>query len=398
MMNGIKWNQHKWLASSLIIMALTLVGMNFLMGNKPIVCRYQHEWYWPALKGKLSAGTLLAKDLLDLGAGDFSKLHYQFVVWPLLHKDPQQTHTQYAWLPPGAKTNEGLKFSLGTYELGKDVLSGCLTGFSRSMWLALLSMFWSIVVGSLLGSWPVYQSVKLPRWSIMSIILLGVGFVWLAIVLLSALEQRVHHMIFYVQLIAGGLIFVLLSASMVNKSPQTRFSSDRWSLAYLEIFKSIPAVIFLLILIQLFPQPGLLLFSLIIAFLYTPIIVKYSRAFAYNIMTKPFLEALTISGASNRRIYFRHVLPMVFMDLFPIAILGMANIILLETSLSFLGLGFSVDTISLGSLLQSARSNPSAWWVVLFPGALIFWMVFTLQSFGKALGNSTGARNISLEG
>ncbi len=122
-------------------------------------------------------------------------------------------------------------------------------------------------------------------------------------------------MIFYVQLIAGCLIFVLLSAGMVNKSPQTRFSSDRWSLAYLEIFKSIPAVIFLLILIQLFPQPGLLLFSLIIAFLYTPIIVKYSRAFAYNIMTKPFLEALTISGASNHRIYFRHVLPMVLYGL-----------------------------------------------------------------------------------
>ena len=61
---------------------------------------------------------------------------------------------------------------------------------------------------------------------------------------------------------------------------------------------------------------------------------------------------------------------------------GLANIILLEASLSFIGIGLGVDEISLGGLLYSARSNPSAWWVIVFPGLLIFWLVILFNQIG----------------
>jgi peptide/nickel transport system permease protein len=56
-----------------------------------------------------------------------------------------------------------------------------------------------------------------------------------------------------------------------------------------------------------------------------------------------------------------------------------------ESTLSFLGLGLPLDEISLGSMMHSARNHLSAWWVVLLPGLLVFWMVFSFQKLGKIL-------------
>ena len=64
---------------------------------------------------------------------------------------------------------------------------------------------------------------------------------------------------------------------------------------------------------------------------------------------------------------------------------GIASSILIESSLSFLGIGVPQDMVTWGSLLAAGRENYSAWWLVVFPGAAIFLTVTAYNFIGEGL-------------
>ncbi len=99
-----------------------------------------------------------------------------------------------------------------------------------------------------------------------------------------------------------------------------------------------------------------------------------------------FVEAARSLGASNLRILFRHVLPQSFPSIIVAATLGVAYAILLESSLSYLGLGVQTPTPSWGNMLSNARtylwSQP---WLTVYPGVLIFLTVLLYNWLGDGL-------------
>jgi len=382
------WVKHKGLLTSLMLMAVLLICKPLLIGNKPLLCKYENEWYFLMLAEKPGSGSLLAQDLSAKAQGDYRQLYYGFSWWPMILKDPAWLDPGKAWQGPFTRDSRNQLCIFGTYELGRDVLAGCLTGFYNSMCLALLSMLWSLLFGLILSSSAVYQSARASKISVISALSAFLLVAWTVVVIMSAIEIRITRPEYYWITIAVGLCAATLIYLASGWGPRIKWPIDRFNLAYIEIMKSIPALIFLLILIQMFPRPNPLTLSLIIAFLYLPVIMKYARAFTQRMVTEPFLDAIMLSGASHGRIFWRHLFPRLLWDMVPVAAFGLSNIILLETSLSFLGLGFSLERVSLGSILHSARLYPSAWWVVVFPGAMVFWMVYTLQSFGNACAAS----------
>ncbi len=64
---------------------------------------------------------------------------------------------------------------------------------------------------------------------------------------------------------------------------------------------------------------------------------------------------------------------------------GIANAILIESGLSFIGLGVPPDVVTWGSLLNAGRGNFDAWWMVVFPGLCIFITVTTYNLIGEGL-------------
>ena len=66
---------------------------------------------------------------------------------------------------------------------------------------------------------------------------------------------------------------------------------------------------------------------------------------------------------------------------------GIANCVLLEAFLTFSGLGLPIEQVTWGSLLTASRDNPSAWWMVVFPGLAIFWTVTIFNRIGEALSD-----------
>lgn len=99
---------------------------------------------------------------------------------------------------------------------------------------------------------------------------------------------------------------------------------------------------------------------------------RVTRGEVLAIKEQEFVHAVTSVGASHLRIMFRHILPNVASSIIVIATLRIANNILLEASLTFIGVGLSPDIPAWGSMLAEGRDYfTSAWWIATFPGIAI---------------------------
>jgi peptide/nickel transport system permease protein len=100
----------------------------------------------------------------------------------------------------------------------------------------------------------------------------------------------------------------------------------------------------------------------------------------------PYIEASEALGASTIRILFRHVLPNIASPLLVMLTLNFPAILLLESSLSFLGIGVQPPTASLGRMVGEGRHQMlAAWWLVAAPAVLILLVTLTAQLLGDWL-------------
>ena len=111
------------------------------------------------------------------------------------------------------------------------------------------------------------------------------------------------------------------------------------------------------------------------------------RSAALTVKAQPFVEASRATGATNSRLILTHVLPNVMAPVITLLTLGLGTAILLESSLSFIGLGVTPDTPTWGGMLnREARSfmtqNP---WLAIFPGAALSLAIFGFNMLGDAL-------------
>jgi peptide/nickel transport system permease protein len=103
--------------------------------------------------------------------------------------------------------------------------------------------------------------------------------------------------------------------------------------------------------------------------------VSYARILRSQVLvlrSREFVESIHALGGSLARIVLRHVLPNVLSSIVVIATLELARAIVLEATLSFLGLGIQPPTPSWGGMVQEGREYlDSAWWISTFPGAVL---------------------------
>ncbi len=146
--------------------------------------------------------------------------------------------------------------------------------------------------------------------------------------------------------------------------------------------------------------PGILLAIAFVAFLgpgMTNLILALSiggwvgyarlvRAQVLAVREREFVEAARALGASDLRIFFRHILPNIVQPLIVQSAIGMAGAVLAEATLSFLGLGVPPPTASWGSMLNDARSHLfDAPHLVIFPALAVMFCVLAFNFLGDAL-------------
>jgi peptide/nickel transport system permease protein len=104
------------------------------------------------------------------------------------------------------------------------------------------------------------------------------------------------------------------------------------------------------------------------------------------IRAMPYVEASLALGVTGSRLIYRHVLPNVVSPLIVLLTLNFPSLLLLESSLSFLGIGVQPPTPSLGRMVGEGRDYLlSAWWVVAAPSAAILMVTLVIQLIGDWL-------------
>ena len=130
-----------------------------------------------------------------------------------------------------------------------------------------------------------------------------------------------------------------------------------------------------------------------LAILLTPTAARTLRSVALSIKETPFVEAARASGCSHWRIIFLHVLPNTFATYLVLFTVNIGYAIVVEASLSFLGLGAPADEPSWGGMLTAGtQAMETAPWMIFFPGLAISLTVFGLNLLGDAIRDLTDPR------
>src|ERR1700694_3756278 len=118
-----------------------------------------------------------------------------------------------------------------------------------------------------------------------------------------------------------------------------------------------------------------------------PRMERVARASTLSIVAMPFIDAARAAGFSHQRIILRHVVPNIVAPYLIMVSASMAQAILLEASLSFLGLGVTEPTPAWGLMLSGTSGDfyQTAPWMIVFPGVAITLAVFAFNLFGDSL-------------
>jgi peptide/nickel transport system permease protein len=151
-----------------------------------------------------------------------------------------------------------------------------------------------------------------------------------------------------------------------------------------EVMLSIPTF-FLLITIAALLPPSIYLTMLIIGATSWVGIGRFTRNEFLKIRSLDYVTSAIALGVSNRKVMFKHILPNALAPVIVSVVLGIAGAILVESSLSFLGIGVPAELVTWGSILHEASSTTFAWWLAVFPGFAIFITVLAYYLVGEGL-------------
>ncbi|WFE75696.1 ABC transporter permease [Roseinatronobacter sp. S2] len=154
-----------------------------------------------------------------------------------------------------------------------------------------------------------------------------------------------------------------------------------------EIFWSFPPLMLAIAIVAFIGQGLTIVIVALTAQRWIPY-CRVTRAETMALREREFILAAQSLGAGHWFILRQHILPNVMLSVIVMTSFAMANAIISESSLSFLGLGVPPSIPTWGGMLSDARSYiSSAWWMALFPGLAIFLTVLGLNLLGDALRN-----------
>jgi peptide/nickel transport system permease protein len=133
---------------------------------------------------------------------------------------------------------------------------------------------------------------------------------------------------------------------------------------------------------------------------YIPRYFKVMRSIALSVKEKMFIEAEKCLGAGSFYIIYHHILPYIISSTIVLISMGVAQSILMVSGLGFLGIGIQAPTPEWGTDLSSGRNYffNGAWWVVFFPGLMIFLAVLGFNLLGEGLNAIFQERGVETYG
>lgn len=186
-----------------------------------------------------------------------------------------------------------------------------------------------------------------------------------------------------------GVISVLLSAFIgVFLGMCAAFFGgivDKLLLGFCETFNSIPSIALCLTLISMFGG-GMMNMAFILCFMGIPGFLRMMRASSLAILNSDYILAVRLAGQSKLKIMYKHILPNAISPIIVMATQMIGTTVMMESGLSFLGVGISIPMASWGSIISEARpyllTNPG---YVMIPCACLALLIISLNILGDGI-------------
>lgn len=233
------------------------------------------------------------------------------------------------WLGPS------IEYPMGTDAVGRDVLARTIYGGQISLAIAVLAVTITTIVGTMLGEIAGYYGG------------------WIDAIIMRYTEAQLSIPLLF--------LLLVLSKFIGNKLPEVQFLGS-----------TVSGSVFVIILVLGFTSwMGL---------------ARIVRANMLSLKQQEFVIAARAVGARDIAIMFRHILPNTLAPIIVSATLGISNVILLESYVSFLGVGVQPPTASWGNMMDRALERlDTAWWLWFFPGILILLTVLSVNFIGNGI-------------
>ncbi|MBC5994363.1 ABC transporter permease [Pontibacter cellulosilyticus] len=309
---------------------------------------------------------------------------------------PNELDLQYTFAGPFTSGTDGLHW-LGTDALGRDVLSNTLYGARSALLISVQVMLFATGLGLLLGMSAGYlgnNGLKISRAALPVTLLALFVFFYYGVYVPYSLAKTalpLKYTWFSLLLLLFLLLFLYRLLLPLLKKWHVAAVTSSLPLDYIvlrltEAFTSIPRLLLILALAS-FMQPSVLLLSVIFAATFWPSSARLARAEMLKIKQLPYFEAAQSLGVTPLHLLTKHAMPNMLGPIIVTFTFGVADLLALESTLSFLGIGVPGTFVSWGRTIAGIRTNTSAWWLVVFPGAALATTVWALQTVSFHLLN-----------
>jgi peptide/nickel transport system permease protein len=222
----------------------------------------------------------------------------------------------------------------GTDEIGRDILARTIWGGQISLFIGITAVIVEIVVGTVIGLAAGYFGGWIDSLSMRVVeAMLSIPQLFLALLAVRVFADKIPDFVIFGRVFSNTLVVIIFVIGLTS-----------WM--------------------------G---------------IARIVRAEVLSLKEQEFVTAARSIGASNFRIVMSHILPNCFAPLLVSATLGVANAILLEAYLGFLGLGIRPPTATWGTMLTTANSQLAKSWMWLTPSALLILTVLGVNNLGDGL-------------
>lgn len=369
----------------LFIALLAILGP-FIANEKPYFCKLEGRNYFPLFSG-ISESTLSllhpAHSPVDWHGTKFETVLYAPI--PYSHYTIDLKAGRH--VSPFDRQPPPLRFRhwLGTDVLGRDVAAGLIRGCRISLLIGFGSMFIALLLGVPLGSVGAYVGNR--KWKVTVIqLLIGIVLFFVLIYLMWLSISPALKLIWLIALTGLGWLMIFLFGKI--KSKRISVPLDQLVISVISVIDSFPGLFIILVILFIVPVKGWVVVMGAIALLRWPVMARYMRAEVYKLKESNYIKAAQITNLPSFRILSHHIIPYAFRPVMISFVFGVSSAILAESSLSFLGIGLPVEEVNWGRLLSQARNHFDAWWLVLFPGAAIFFTLLSLYTIGNAMEKS----------
>jgi peptide/nickel transport system permease protein len=324
-----------------IMLTVVAIFAPAIAGTKPIVCRYKGNIYFPAMGyfNRAWENPIFQRDGFQKRYPANLKLKdtHSWAVWPLVYQDPYRRPLAIEWQgvwerrenPIGTNGRPSSLNIFGADQQGIDVFAQLVHGTRIALLVGFVSMGIAGGVGIVIGAVSGYFG----RW---------------------------------VDLVFSRVVEVVLC---------------------------IPELVLILALLAVVERPTIWSIMAVIGLTHWTSIARLTRGEFIKLKELEFVSAARAMGAGQSRIIFSHILRNALAPVLVPITFGIAAAILIESALSFLGFGAPPPNPSWGTVLAAGRATiQQTWWLIVFPGAAIFFTVLAYNLIGEGLQEATDPR------